>query len=183
MAQKFVAQQGCSYFALENNNWLIIGLDTACHADPMDLYLTGKLDDVQMAWLNTLSKNKKIIIFSHHEAFNITGENKSNVYTHVTESLGREPDFWYWGHLHNAIVYHVKGILRGRCIGHGAIPYGNATMLDGIADVSWYENKSANDAEIPLRVLNGFAYLCLADEVISEQMIAENGDIRFNKQY
>lgn len=182
LTHTFTSQKGCSYFALENSNWLIIGLDTAYHADPLDLYLVGKLDDTQLSWLESLPKNKKIIILSHHQAFDITGDNNSHVYEQVIKSLGQQPDFWYWGHLHNAIVYHPKGNLHGRCIGHGAIPYGNASVLKGVTDVCWYEDKSADDAEIPVRVLNGFAYIYLTDKTITEQMIAENGEIRFSNK-
>lgn len=183
LPNKFITQKGCSYFALENSNWLIIGIDTAYHADRNNLYLVGNLNDGQMSWLKSLPKNKKIIMLSHHEACDITGKNKSKVYEQVVESLSQVPDFWYWGHLHNAIIYQEKNSFHGRCIGHGAIPYGNASMLVGNTDVMWYEDELANDPEIPQRVLNGFAAVSLSGEIINETLIAENGVIRLNKQY
>ncbi|MGI0119276.1 metallophosphoesterase family protein [Zooshikella sp. RANM57] len=182
LAKRFIKQNGCSYFALENSNWLIVGLDTAYHASAKDLYLKGKLDDTQINWLKTLPTHKRIIVLSHHEGYDIKGVNKGAVYNSVIEGLGREPDFWYWGHLHNAIAYKPKGKFYGRCIGHGSIPYGDATLLKGEDTVAWYENKSANDPDIPLRVLNGFAYITLNEQLLSEKLIAENGDVRFENQ-
>ena len=179
LVNKFTEQKGCSYFALENSDWLIVGLDTAYNADPMDLYLKGNLDDGQISWLKTLSKNKRIMMLSHHEGYDIKGETKTQVYKQVIEGLGQEPHMWYWGHAHNAIVYNPKGSFYGRCIGHGAIPYGNATELEGNSQVAWYETESAQDPAIPLRVLNGVARVVLEGGDISEQFFDENGNVRF----
>jgi hypothetical protein len=178
LANKFTEQKGCSYFALENTDWLIIGLDTAYYADPLDLYLKGKLDDTQVNWLKTLPKNKRVMVLTHHEAYDIEGKTPSTVYQQVIDGLGREPVVWYWGHAHNAIVYEAKGSFYGRCIGHGAIPYGNASVLKGNQQVAWYETKSAQDSSIPLRVVNGFAHIVLDGSTISERFIDENGELR-----
>ena len=179
LAKKFVQQKGCSFFALENKHWLIVGLDTAYHADPFDLYLKGKLDHTQIDWLKSLNKdNKRIIVLSHHEGYGISGHKKGSTYNQVVEGLGCEPDFWYWGHLHNGIVYQPKGNFYGRCIGHAAIPYGNASMLNDESSVEWYETALAGDPDIPERVLNGFAWIKLSNDQLEEKIIAENGNIR-----
>lgn len=39
----FAAQEGCSYFALENANWVIVGLDSAYYASKETLYMDGSL--------------------------------------------------------------------------------------------------------------------------------------------
>jgi len=178
LTHKFKEQKGCSYFALENKEWLIIGLDTAYHANPFDLFLKGNLGEDQINWLKTLPKNKRIIVLSHHEGYDIQGVNKGPVYNQLVNALGREPNFWYWGHLHNAIVYKPKGGFYGRCVGHGAIPYGDARILKHSANVAWYEDKSANDPDIPVRVLNGFVHINLDGNKLSEKLIDENGNER-----
>jgi Calcineurin-like phosphoesterase len=56
--------QEASYFALQNSNWLLIGLDTA-HSD-------HDLDGKQVSWIKTAVKNagqRKVILFSHHQPF------------------------------------------------------------------------------------------------------------------
>ena len=39
----FGLQNGCSYFALENNNWVIVGLDSAYFSPEDGLYMDGSL--------------------------------------------------------------------------------------------------------------------------------------------
>lgn len=183
LTHKFVQQNGCSFFALQNKHWLIVGLDTAYHADPFELYLKGKIDSDQVDWLKGLDKeNKRIIVLSHHEGYDITGQHKGAVYKQVIEGLGCEPDFWYWGHLHNGIVYQPKGSFYGRCMGHAAIPYGNASKLKHEKAVEWYETTLADDPEIPVRVLNGFAWIKLDENRLEEKIIAEDGEVRVHHQ-
>src|SRR5208282_2889559 len=72
----FQIQQGCSYFALENSNWVIVGLDSAYYADEMGLYMDGALypanhPNDQNSFLLTLQANaqlngKKLILLTHH---------------------------------------------------------------------------------------------------------------------
>src|SRR5262249_46491433 len=48
---KFAAQGGVSYFAMKNDFWTIIGLDTAYHAHSF-LYQKGQLDAAQLEFLH-----------------------------------------------------------------------------------------------------------------------------------
>ena len=54
LAARFQGQKGCSYFALENDDWLIVGLDSAYHADEWTLYMDGDIGDAQRQWLRGL---------------------------------------------------------------------------------------------------------------------------------
>ena len=179
LARRFPLQKGTSYFALQNDHWLIVGLDSAYYSDVFDLYMKGSLDRTQLSWLAGLPKNKKIIVLSHHEAYDELADARTPLYTQVTQALGRVPDYWYWGHLHNAICYQANGGFHGRCIGHGAIPYGTATELENDPSVLWYEKELANDPDYPERVLNGFARVTLNGDVLDEQMIGEDGSVRW----
>jgi len=180
LKHKFTQQQGCSYFALENSDWLILGLDTAYHASIEDLYLKGNLGKDQIQWLSSLPKGKRIMVLSHHQGFELVGKENGPIYDQVVDALGTEPDYWYWGHLHNAVVYQEKGKLNGRCIGHGAIPYGDARACIDEPAVTWYESKLAGDPQLPKRVLNGFAYITLSGGELNEMLIGEDGDIRWH---
>jgi predicted phosphodiesterase len=112
-------QQRSSYFALGNQNWLLIGLDTA-HAD-------HDLDDEQVAWLHRVLQSagqRKLILFSHHQPFSSLATQGPKLITKLADILAaRKVTAWYWGHEHECIIYerHQSGML-GRCIGHGGIP-------------------------------------------------------------
>ncbi|WP_425220109.1 metallophosphoesterase family protein [Ralstonia solanacearum] len=183
LAQRFPLQNGTSYFSLHNDHWLIIGLDTAYYADEMNLYMDGTLGDQQTAWLKQLAQaqggSKRIMLLSHHQGYSIDGTSKTALYGQVLNALGREPDYWYWGHLHNVICYQPQGKLLGRCVGHGAIPYGKASILDNKAQVAWAETQSADDDQYPDRILNGFVRLTLDGQTLQEAFIDENGNQRW----
>lgn len=94
--------------------------------------MDGTLNPQQIDWMKTLPKRSRLMVLSHHQGFDISGHNPNGLYTQVCDALGRVPDYWYWGHLHNGIVYAEQGGLKARCAGHGAIPYGVTSELDGM---------------------------------------------------
>ena len=54
-------QQPASCFAMQNSNWILVGLDTA--------YVDFDLDKDQVAWLTRIvnaAGTRKLILFSHH---------------------------------------------------------------------------------------------------------------------
>ncbi|KAF0867293.1 metallophosphoesterase [Pseudomonas sp. LD120] len=179
IAALFPKQQGTSYFALFNSHWLIVGLDSAYAADEMNLYMDGNLNPPQQQWLKDLVASKgqgrKIMVLSHHQGLDISGQQQTALYKQVVAALGRVPDYWYWGHLHNGICYAPQGGMYGRCIGHGAIPYGVTRELQGNPRVQWSETLSANDPNYPLRVRNGYVRVKLDGSQISEAFVSETG--------
>jgi hypothetical protein len=115
--------QSASYFALQNDHWILVGLDSA-YRDPHH----GSLTKDQIPWLRNIihqAEGRKIILVSHHQAF-------SNLETAdpVAEALGeflkaKKIFAWYWGHEHRCIIYdrHPGWELYGRCVGHSGFPY------------------------------------------------------------
>ena len=181
---KFKDQNGTSYFSLRNSHWLILGLDSAYYSDELKLYMDGALDTGQVAWLQSQVSGwaGKIIVLSHHQGLSLDGGSYTGLYHQVVSALGREPDYWYWGHLHNVACYKVQpnSIMHGRCVGHGAIPYGPAKDLVNSPTVAWSETLNANDLpDYPLRVVNGFVQLQLTGPDITETFIDENGGVRW----
>ncbi|WP_248167677.1 metallophosphoesterase family protein [Ralstonia pseudosolanacearum] len=85
LAQRFPLQNGTSYFSLQNDHWLIVGLDTAYYADEMNLYMDGALGDQQTAWLKQLAQgcSKRILLLSHHQGYSIDGTSKTALYDQV----------------------------------------------------------------------------------------------------
>lgn len=185
----FAQQKGTSYFALEHGNWLILGLDSA-YSDPSHLYMDGAIDAAQVAFIRSLPlQGRRVIVLTHHNPIDYTGTSIVNqgqpncLWQQVCDALGRPPEVWYWGHLHSGIAYSEHSVIgattRGRCVGHGAFPFGLARGLLS----HWNDPASAPIpsvayfARTPLvnptpqqlrRVRNGFATLTLQGDTLTE---------------
>lgn len=187
----FEIQQGCSFFALENANWVIVGLDSAYYSDDDNLYMDGALypankPNEQNAFLlkkgaEAQMSGKKLILLTHHNGLDDSGSNPTALWNQVMNAYpaGGGPDYWYWGHIHAGAVYKPRGPanVRCRCCGHGALPWGQASNLAGSPNVEWYEHRPANDPDIRERVFNGFAVLKLDGPNIREVFYDENGGV------
>jgi hypothetical protein len=190
----FIQQQQTSYFAIQYNDWVVIGLDTAYY-DKSLFHLEGNLNDEdQLAFIKNLEikDHQKIILLTHHTAISVDGSQINNpLFNQIYIALGnRYPDYWYYGHIHNGVVYNdssAQGIYKChsglspqiRCFGHASIPIGNATGLnDGkgnpIKGIDYYARtpmpNPENQAGLKNRVLNGFVILTLTGNKITEQV-------------
>lgn len=188
----FAAQNGTPYFALEYGQWLLIGLDSA-YFDPSHLYMKGALGDdkntQQKRFVQSLGdlSGRKVMVMTHHNPMSFDGDsivqNKQAgiaLWDAMKALLGRAPDVWYWGHLHLGNVYNANSVLGKsgtlcRCVGHSAIPFGNAHGMN-TANVDYY-------AHTPLagkskQVQNGFAMVTLGRDgrVIRERFYEVNGE-------
>jgi hypothetical protein len=181
----FGLQIGCSYFAMENAHWVIVGLDSAYFSSEGGLYMDGSLNptggSAQEQFLRAqVAKGKKIIMLTHHNGLSDDGSGTTNLWSQVMSVFPTNggPTYWYWGHKHMAAVYKVQtnGVLC-RCCGHGGLPWGQASELANNANVEWYETRPANDPDIPERVFNGFTILSLDGPNIRETFYDENGGV------
>jgi hypothetical protein len=185
--QLFSLQNGSSFFALENQDWVIVGLDSAYYTDAEGLYLEGSLSPpnrprLQVDFLRTQAdKGKKVIVLTHHNGLSEDGMMETKLWSEVMSAFpqGSGPAYWYWGHVHAGVVYKPYGPVRVlcRCCGHGGIPWGHAAILKDSPNIEWYENRSAYDPEVSQRVLNGFALLKLDGPTLREIFYDENGGI------
>lgn len=180
--ERFSHQQNCSFFALENRHWIIVGLDTAFFANREQLYLHGHLDPTQIHFLQQLAqRNKPVIVLSHHNGLDITGQTpQTPLWQQVTDNLGKSLKYWYWGHEHIGAVYKPYNGVNPRVVGHGAIPYGHANDLANSDCVTWFEHHTANDPYNTIRIQNGFLILNLADEGIEEHFYGEDGKMHWS---
>jgi hypothetical protein len=120
-------KQPTSYFALQNDFWTFIGLDSAyCQAPGGQ---EGVIDADQVPWVGNLLKasgKRNVVLFSHHQPFStLDNNNGGNLLAQLGEFLEDGKTFvWYWGHEHRCILYdpHPKYGFRGRCVGHGGFP-------------------------------------------------------------
>ena len=198
-AEPFSLQQNTSYFAIQSDKWIIIALDTAYY-DTSDLFMNGALaDDNQINFIKSIdTTGKTVIVMTHHNPTNIDGTGTIGLplWNQVISALGKLPEFWYWGHVHNAMVYSDNSFpaqngVKARCAGHSAIPFGLAYGLqnpDGSnkPSVEYYAHELLSsvydntDAQQANRVLNGFAMLTLGPDSISEEFIDQTGAVRWS---
>ena len=196
---KFSGQQGMSYFAMTYGKWLVLGLDSAYYSDAYNgrhMYMYGAIGadgfTRQCDWLKQFrSWQGPIMVMTHHGAADTITAEVYPLYTQVVAALQRAPTLWYWGHVHNGIVYNklytsktapkMFSFTKGRCCGHGAIPFGKAW---GLEDASGKQDPNvayfAHTPDIKLpntigplppnpRVRNGYALVTLqADGSCSE---------------
>jgi len=187
----FDKQAGCSYFALKNPNWVIVGLDSAYFSPEMGLYMDGALypegapntqnDFLARIAIEAQTNGQKLIVLTHHNGLDDTGTKPNTLFNQVMSAFpnGGGPAYWYYGHNHFAALYKPQGAAGtlSRCCGHGALPWGQASTLANSPNVIWHENRSANDPDIPQRVFNGFVMLKLDGPNLQEVFYDENGGI------
>lgn len=179
----FSQQRGKTHFALQNSSWVVVGLDTAGPGSWDKLYMDGDVDDDQLSFLAEQAQTgKRLVVLTHHQGIAAASAKPNDpLYTKIVECIGQHgaentPWYWYWGHIHAGYV-HADSVapFRGRCAGHGAIPWARARALADAAGVEWYEQTPS--AIGSHRVANGFALLTLSGESIQEMFIDETGAI------
>ena len=122
-------EQEASYFALQNEHWLLVGLDTA--------WEDHDVDDIQVAWLTHLVEqagppHRKLVLFSHHQPFSLLSDQGPKLQRALRHLLDRRlVTAWYWGHEHHAVLYdrHESWGLYGRCLGNGGVPEPRVDMV------------------------------------------------------
>jgi Calcineurin-like phosphoesterase len=177
--QRFKRQNKCSYFALQYAGWTILGLDSAYYS-PSALYMQGSIGGVtglQGKWIAGMGLSpSRVIVLSHHNGLSYDGATEEILWQEVSSALKGDPAAWYWGHVHNGIVYKTPTVTgkktRARCAGHGALPFGDAWGLAGSPRIDYYAHTPNPD--LPKRVFNGFAMLTIrssgtVDEAFYEQ--------------
>ena len=127
-------QKPASYFCLRNDDWQLIGMDTALH----DRLIGGttRLEESELEWLNdklSNSGNRRTVLLSHHQLFSANdrfdGRSWNKALYDQLEKLLPSVDLWLWGHEHDLVIFDpFMGLRRGRCIGGSAYPVGNFEM-------------------------------------------------------
>jgi len=195
---RFKAQQGLSYFSLQNDYWTVIALDTAYFA--RNFYLDGAIDpDVQLPWTATLARaarqaGRRVLLLTHHAGVDVEPAGAAvkvtvaNLWNQVLQATDGGPDYWYWGHVHAGYALAPIAVAGGRnlmarCVGHCGVPWLPFAAESGMQangfTIEWGENRKANDVDEPARALNGFLVLRVSGERIVEEFRDENGAVRW----
>jgi hypothetical protein len=124
--------QRSSYFACQNDNWLLAALDTACD--------DFNLDQTQADWLDSLIRRaggRRVVLFSHHQLYC----QLDSLGPKLAQKLGsllrdKKIHFWYWGHEHRCVLYdvHAGFNLVARCVGNGGMPQRRGKEKDAPVD-------------------------------------------------
>lgn len=191
-AGTFQSQDRCSYFALSNGSFRIVGLDTAYFDRDASAagYMIGTLGPPgpgsQVQFLNDQAQaaaatKQTLIVLTHHNGLSYDGRVATPLWDEVADqvkSLSGDRVIWYWGHEHMGVVYTDRTTasavtISPRCCGHSCIPWGVATGLN-TPGVTWYE-KTVLGRGTNYFVANGFATLAIDDSSISETFYRQDG--------
>jgi hypothetical protein len=153
--------QTSSCIALQNTNWLILGLDTA--------YNDFDLDGAQVAWVKSMvaaAGRRNVILCSHHQPFSALDAQGPNLQAALSELLDQQRiTAWLWGHEHRLVVYepHLTWGVKGRCVGHGGFPASRDTDIGAGGNVyKWIHMHSRPHAPEAL-LLDGPNFWVTAD--------------------
>lgn len=112
--------QQATPFALRNDDWLLVGLDTG--------YAEHDLHGDQVEWLEGLvaaAGERRLVLFSHHQPYSLLDGQGPKLVAKLARLLQRRRVFaWYWGHEHRCVLYdrHPAWGMLGRCVGNGGFP-------------------------------------------------------------
>lgn len=189
-------KQESSYFALGNDHWLLLGIDTG--------YVDHDVDATQVAWVEAMvaaAAGRRVVLFSHHQLFSRFGKQGERLAAHLGHLLkAGKVSAWYWGHEHRCIVYDPdprNGGLVARCIGHGGVPERRTTFaglpvartLPGavwrkFTGVAGAPGGLTLDGENPFikgheddYIPNGFATIELVDQHLKEAIYLPDGAV------
>lgn len=170
-------KQPASYFCLANEHWQLIGLDTA--------FVDHDLNPEQLQWLAhqinnapASVKNAKNVLLSHHQPY--SAFEKSDKGAFLRKSVRPLTDAgrihgWLWGHEHLCAVYENHLGIKGRCVGHGCIPYELPRDPSASADVKvrWWHKRRQTDGG----GMQGFALLTIDGARMQIEYIDRDGKV------
>jgi len=167
-----------SFFSLENDNWLILGLDTGYHEnlifDAHDLY-GGQESWVAERLAGAPEKNG--ILLSHHQPFSAyPGESGGQLLLDKLKGplSAERVRAWFWGHEHRCALYEPREKIEfPRCIGHGGIPFyvAKGDLPQGVI----YEYRQGFQELLESWNYFGFVVMDFAEKVINVSYINERG--------
>ncbi|HYJ04129.1 MAG TPA: metallophosphoesterase [Chthoniobacterales bacterium] len=171
---RFARQQRNSFFALRNDYWDIIGLDTA--------YDDAGLHDPQAEWIaETLAgSNRRSMFLSHHQLFSAYEGPSVALQEKIGQYVANRPaDVWFWGHEHRCVFYKDhQGVRNARLIGNGGVPVYMTHREDAEHKFpSFYEYRAFRRRLFEKWAFLGFAVVDLENDHATVRYINEFGTV------
>ncbi|MGH9450251.1 MAG: metallophosphoesterase [Terriglobia bacterium] len=135
--------QKASFFALANDHWLIVAVDTGYNSVGLPIlewvpqirkipHVGGdcSLPPAVVRWLRETVRpetdGRGVILLSHHQYWSSFEHHFSKAGEQLVGLIGK-PVLWFWGNEHRMAIYaphRVKNGIEafGRCLGHGGMP-------------------------------------------------------------
>jgi predicted phosphodiesterase len=180
-------RQNSFCFALENKNWLILGLDTA--------YEDANVNLLQQQWIdNMISQypDRSVIFLSHHQPWSSFADDEEATRNLSSLFTNRAIDSWYWGHEHRCVIYHQHPRYHtyGRCLGIGGFPYRRDRLNLPFIGQRWMGLNPIDSCEVggivldapnadglnPEFGIHGLMKIVLDNESIKESLISSKGE-------
>jgi hypothetical protein len=114
-------RQESAAFVVENDFWVVVGLDTGT--------LDGRIGPRQLRLVHDVEArlgSRRMILLSHHPLYSIVDGPNEALITELDPVLRRGGvAAWYWGHDHECVRYSPTPPydLHAVCAGHGSFPY------------------------------------------------------------
>jgi Calcineurin-like phosphoesterase len=196
---RFQQPGGSSNFALANDHWLLVGMDTA--------YVEHDVEPAQLEWLKKVlgqADGRQVVLFSHHQPFSGL-ENAGRKLSERLLPLFRPGSVfaWYWGHEHRCVLYEKHPTWGlGRCAGHSGFPYFREVerQLPGVQkNPDGTEWRAVAAGATPKGLVldganayvkehegdygpNGYLSLLLSDTKLDERVHAADGTLLYEKE-
>ncbi len=161
--------QSASYFCLETEHWIVLGLDTGYHSAgfpalaPIPLInsipflnVNARLDEKMLTWLQqtidtlkaTGSARKSILLLTHHQPVSSFQHSFAKPAQQLAQlSFFNEREFvWLYGHEHRLTLYKKQTIANSltvhpRCIGHGGMPVSTTHLSKPNSNILYYDSR------------------------------------------
>jgi hypothetical protein len=161
--------QGASYFNLGNDHWRVIGLDTG--------YVNHNLNMEQADWLaGQIEGSARFVFLTHHPYYSAFEEQGEKLERWVDGILSTgKVEAWFWGHEHKLVIYERAKGVKGRCIGHGGIPYLIPPEQGEREEFPIEFIHTRGRPDHPDRGVNGFALLTLNGKELHVEYVDQDG--------
>lgn len=167
--------QPASYFTISNSCWRLIGLDTA--------YRDRELEPPQLEWLKEETRGtQRNILLTHHPPLSAFEPAADKLLARLRPLLddGRV-HAWFWGWEHRHVIYQPSTLgTRGRCIGHGGLPYLVTSPSAPLPASVQFENRRTFDQRYGV---HGFALLEFDGPRCEVRYIDEDGTVSFAEKW
>lgn len=171
--------EGMTFFRLINDDWQILGLDSAWSKKIVYTGHHGSLAGRQADWIAASvdeQPSRRTMLLSHHQLLSTHGKVSGELADRMARVMtGREVTAWFWGHEHRCMTFRPRpGLRYSACVGHGAMPQKAGDPRP--EEDEWEYDNSRQDVDLDRWRLCGFAVLDFAGPDLTVRYVNEKGE-------